>query len=141
MNQPNISVKNNPTVICKGSSRAKDPMLAAKELFESLWQQEITLAVFFCSPDYDLEALAGALKQYFGDIPLIGCTTAGEITPAGFETGSLTGFSLARPGFSAKNLVIPDLVNFHVSEGREQVKAMIRELMKAKQDLNGENTN
>jgi hypothetical protein len=78
-----------------GTSRSRDPHTAAAELFAALDQPDIRLAVFYCAADYDLPALAQALHARFGDINLIGCTTAGEITPLGYLDGALTGFSLA----------------------------------------------
>ncbi len=85
----------------KGVSQQRDPQRAAQELFAALQQPDIKLAIFYCSSDYDLPALAQALHSQFGDIQLVGCTTAGEITPQGYLQGSLTGFSLASPQLDA----------------------------------------
>src|SRR5262249_28893965 len=49
----------------------------------------------FASPRYDPEALAAELARALPGAPVIGCTTAGEISPRGFEQGSLVGLSLA----------------------------------------------
>ncbi len=78
-----------------GTSQQRDPVLAAQELFASINQPDIKLAVFYCAADFDLPALARALRERFADVNLIGCTTAGEITPQGYLDGALTGFSLA----------------------------------------------
>lgn len=52
--------------------------------------------IFYCSPTYDRAELAAALCAELGaDAPLIGCTTAGEITPQGYLEGSLTGVSVS----------------------------------------------
>ncbi len=83
--------------IRKGTSQARDPAQAAQDLYAALYQPDIKLAVFYCSADADLPALATELHKRFGDINLIGCTTAGEITPQGYLVGSLTGVSLASP--------------------------------------------
>jgi len=92
--------------IRKGTSQAQDATLAARELFEAIDQPGIGLAIFYCAPSYDLEALADALHERFGDINLIGCTTAGEITPAGYLAGSLTGVSLAGPKLDVNTQLI-----------------------------------
>ncbi len=91
----------------KGVSQHPDARIAAGELFAALNQPDIKLAMFYCSPDYDLSALADAMRQQFGNIPLIGCTTAGEITPNGYLSGSLTGFSLASSELDVATDVIP----------------------------------
>jgi hypothetical protein len=127
------------TTVRRGFSRASDPGLAAQELFECLWLPHVTLAVFFCSPDYDRVALARALRSRFGDIPLIGCTTAGEITPAGYLAGSLTGFSLAAPDFRVVTRTI-DLEHFTIREGRVTAQALLQALEQGGETPTGENT-
>ena len=79
----------------KGASQSTDPAVAAAELRAALAQPNIKLVIFYCAADYPLNALAEALHEQFGDIALIGCTTAGEITPQGYVSGTLTGVSLA----------------------------------------------
>lgn len=85
-----------------GTSRSRDPRIAAAELFAALDQPDIRLAVFYCASDFDLPALADALRAHFRNVNLIGCTTAGEITPVGYLDGALTGFSLASPSLAVQ---------------------------------------
>lgn len=92
--------------IRKGTSRSRDPEQAAAELYAALEQPGIKLAVFYCAADFDLPALGAALQARFGDVNLIGCTSAGEITPQGYLSGSLTGFSLAASSFDAATQVL-----------------------------------
>jgi len=111
-----------------GVSQSADPELAARELYDAIYQSDITLAVFYCSPDYDLDALASELARNFGDINLIGCTTAGEITPNGYLHGSLTGVSIASEQFEVVTACIDDLDNFGFSQGGELSQAMLSRL-------------
>ncbi len=90
----------------KGTSRHRDPALAAAELFQSLDQPDTKLVVFYCAADFDLPALATHLQRLFGETNVIGCTTAGEITPQGYLAGALTGFSLASPELDVATEVI-----------------------------------
>jgi hypothetical protein len=83
--------------IRKGTSQQRDPVAAARELHAAIFQPDLKFAVFYCAADFDLPALAQALHAQFGDVNLVGCTTAGEITPQGYLAGALTGFSLASP--------------------------------------------
>jgi hypothetical protein len=78
-----------------GTSQSRDPHQAAAELYSAVAQPGIKLVMFYCASDYDFPALAAAIHAQFGDIPAVGCTTAGEITPVGYLDGALTGFSLA----------------------------------------------
>ena len=50
----------------------------ARELFEGIYHPEASLAVFFCSTDYELHALERELNAQFADVSLIGCTSAGN---------------------------------------------------------------
>ena len=78
-----------------GSTTDPHPEIAAAALRHQLGQEGMGLAVVFASSRYDLEALAGCLRREFGPVPVVGCTTAGEIGPLGYTEGGLSGFSLA----------------------------------------------
>jgi len=78
-----------------GSTTDPHPEIAAAALRHQLGQEGMGLAVVFASSRYDLEALAGCLRREFGQVPVVGCTTAGEIGPLGYTEGGLSGFSLA----------------------------------------------
>lgn len=101
LSQPSSSLS-----IRKGMSQSRDAIEAAQEIFDALHQPDIKLAVFYCAADLDLPALARALHQRFKGINLIGCTTAGEITPQGYLGGVLTGFSLAGPDLDVATRMI-----------------------------------
>jgi hypothetical protein len=92
--------------IRKGTSQQRDPVEATRELHAAIFQPDLKLAVFYCAADYDLPALAQALHAQFGDVNLVGCTTAGEITPQGYLAGTLTGFSLAAPALDVGTAVV-----------------------------------
>lgn len=104
--------------IRRTSTLARDPEAAAAELFDGLYQDEIAVAVFFASRQYDLEELQSALSRRFEGIPLIGCTTAGEIGPDGYHTGGLTGFSLSGKDFAVVTSLIPDLKDMPPDTGK-----------------------
>jgi len=95
-----------------GHSLATDPRLAVAELHEAIAQPKAALVVFFCSSHFDLDALAGEFNSRFHDVPVIGCTTAGEIGPAGYRSRTLTGFSIPTRGFTASTTCIDGLATF-----------------------------
>jgi hypothetical protein len=69
--------------------------VAASEIYAQIRQDHTGLAMVFMSPTHDREALARQFQHDFSAIPLIGCTTAGEIGPLGYTDGGLSGFSLS----------------------------------------------
>jgi hypothetical protein len=56
-----------------------DPSLAAQELLSAIGETKPRFVLFFASAAYAPEALGAALAKAFGDVPSIGCTTAGEL--------------------------------------------------------------
>lgn len=96
-----------PLAVKKGMSRSRDPEEAAAELHRALNDAQLRLVVFYCPSDYDLPALACAIKTRFGDANVVGCTTAGEITPQGYLDGAVTGFSLSGDDIEAVSQLIP----------------------------------
>jgi hypothetical protein len=77
-------------------SCAQDPREAVAELARGLAQSDASLVLFFCSSRYDREALAAEIAARFAGVPVVGCTTAGEIGPAGCREHSIAGASFAR---------------------------------------------
>ncbi len=97
-------------------SVAQNPALAAQQIFDALAPDAEDLTVFFCSPRYARDELAAALHGTFGNCRLIGCTTAGEITPQGYMDHSLTAFTIPRQGFAFATHLIRDLKDFEISQ-------------------------
>ena len=109
----------------RGASTQTEPERAAEELYESIAQPDTKLVIFYCSPDYDLSSLGKALAARFGGVELIGCTTAGEITPDGYLTGALTGVSIASDDLTASTRRIDDLQSFELSRGQEVARELV----------------
>ncbi|MCP4410588.1 MAG: FIST domain containing protein [Gammaproteobacteria bacterium] len=126
--------------IRKGVSCTDDPAVAAAELFDALQQPDMELVLFYCSPKYDLTKLAAALKLHFGDTHVIGCTTAGEITPIGYLEGSLTGVSICTDGFRVVTRRIDNLDNFEFVEGERTTNALISTLQRKADVPSAQNT-
>jgi hypothetical protein len=111
-----------------GVSQSRDPADAAREFHRSVWRPNLDAVLFFCSPQYDLESLARELGGQFGDTPLVGCTTAGEITPRGYIEGSITGFGLPASDFVTVSQLIDDLKNFTIADGNDLVQSALAQL-------------
>lgn len=80
------------TTVRRGHSSAEGAAESARELAAAI-RQEHGFHFVFASPRYPAEPLANALVRELGP-RTVGCTTAGEITPRGYASGTLTGFSL-----------------------------------------------
>jgi hypothetical protein len=111
-----------------GYSREREPRRAAAELYAALSHPDACIAVFFCSAEYDLPVLGEALAALFGRVRLVGCTTAGELSPVGYLEGSIVGFSLAGPDFVAVAAPLRDLPSFSITEGETIVRDLRKHL-------------
>jgi hypothetical protein len=82
---------------------------AAMALARALGPGPFAAVFLFISPEADLPALAASLPAAFGATPVVGCTTAGEITDRGYAEGEIVAVGLPAGLFLASTLLIPDL--------------------------------
>ena len=113
------------TGIKRGYSQAADAKAAVAELRAAIHQPDMAVVLFFCSPAFDLEVLGKAMAEAFPDTLTLGCSTAGEITPLGYCTGSLTGLSMSRDVCHAQAIHIDRLSEFAFSHGLDAVRATL----------------
>ena len=109
-------------VIRKAASRASDAATAIRQVHDALGGGGSALTILYCAPTYDLEVLGREIATLFGDRPVIGCTTAGEITPIGYLEGSITGVSIGGDGLKATTTAIDGLKNLSLTQGDEAAK-------------------
>jgi hypothetical protein len=112
-------------VIRRGFSTASDPVRAVREFSEGIAQPDIGLIVFFCSFSFDLNVLEPELRRAFGDLHVIGCTTAGEIAPVGYLDGAITGFSIKASHCRAASTVMNNLSQFQMSDGHAATQKLV----------------
>lgn len=112
----------------RAHSRAPEARQAAREFHAGVSQPDMAMVVFFCSSQYDLEVLADELNRLFGDVPLVGCTTAGEIGPGGYCGHSLSGVSFPTATCVAAVGRYPQLQNFNMSTGQSFAKGLMQNL-------------
>ena len=123
-----------------GESQSMDAAVAARELFNAINQPDISFALFYCSSEYDLSALGAELNRYFSHIDLIGCTSGGEISTAGYKSGTLIGLSISSPGFIAVSERIDHLSDFQLAQGEEIVLTLTKKLAALGKMPNPDNT-
>jgi len=116
------------TTLRRAVTEAADISQAVAELHAGLSQDNASLVLLFVSPRLALDPLASELARRFAGTPVVGCTTAGEITPRGYARGSITGVSFAAPDFHTVARRIPDVRQFSVADGRSLVRDCLREL-------------
>ncbi len=88
---------------------------AALDLKRQLDQPDLQLVLVFCSPEYRDEDFAEAIAEAFEGVAVVGCTTAGEVTPAGYRDNGIAAFSFAAPDFYAEAVRLPSLNDFDIA--------------------------
>jgi hypothetical protein len=114
--------------------------VAVAELHAALEQPNCELVVFYCSPDYDKDALARAFAARFPGVQVIGCTTAGEIGPLGYIEGSICGVSLAGDGLRVASLRLEGLRAFEPAHGADATRRLLSSLERSGVVPSGDNT-
>ncbi|MBE0505931.1 MAG: FIST C-terminal domain-containing protein [Marinospirillum sp.] len=108
------------------TSHQRDPWFAAAELVQGLELTQLSGVIFFCSASYDLPHLAAALDHYFTDTLLVGCTTAGEITPEGYATGSIVALGFYQDFFHLNAALIQPLDGFALVEAQQLINRLLQ---------------
>lgn len=106
-------------------SHDPDVEAAAQQLYQDLVLQPLSLVMFFCGSQYDLEALSKALQNRFGEIPLVGCTTAGELCGDGYTQGSITAIGFSAEDFTIEVALFNNLADFSFHDAQDLVHGML----------------
>ena len=91
-----------------GSSTNPDPSKAIQEALAGIipdgtpGSDPAALVIAFLSPSYPMERMAADLQAALGNIPLIGCSTSGELTDGRSLRKGLVLWALGGPGFSVR---------------------------------------
>jgi hypothetical protein len=118
----------NPTYIKRAQTLAEDERVAVHEFHAGVTQADMVLVVFFCSSAYRLELLAEEMRQVFSGVQVVGCTTAGEIGPAGYRDHSLSGASFSAAGFDAVSGGIRHLQHFETASAQALAQGLLQRL-------------
>ncbi|MBI4998993.1 MAG: FIST C-terminal domain-containing protein [Rhodocyclales bacterium] len=108
----------NRSEIRRAQSRATDAREAVREFHAAVSQPDMALVLFFCSSDYELDAVADEMHRVFAGVPVAGCTTAGEIGPAGYCEHSIAGASFPADSFLATVGLLDHLQKFTIDRGQ-----------------------
>lgn len=78
--------------------------------------------IFFASGELDLAGIARAFQRRDLDIPVAGCTSAGEIAPDGLRTNSITAIGLPAAGFFVDLLHFDGLDRFDPPAAQARIR-------------------
>ena len=117
-------MEKNRLSIRTGRSLSRDEQEAVHELRKAVQQPDMNAVIFFCSSKYNLDILGMELAKNF-DCPLIGCTTAGEISTLGYQEGGIVGASLSSKELMVHRHILYPLSRFSLAEA-EKLASTVR---------------
>ena len=106
------------------SSHSEDPRTAMEEIMRQIGDDPLAGLLIFCSHRYDRDALAKAINLNSEGLPVIGCTSSGELTEAGYDQDSLTCIGFPRSAFHFVSHCFDDVENFDPVSAREAIRAL-----------------
>ncbi|MCA9597906.1 MAG: FIST C-terminal domain-containing protein [Myxococcales bacterium] len=133
-------MKHDSLKVKKGASVARDAVVAGRELAAAIRQPDAKLSLFYCSSEYDLDVLGRVLSDELPGTELLGASSAGEITPAGYLDGAITGVSIGSESFSVVTQRLDDLASFAFADGEAAAEAALQQLQQRGLDPSGANS-
>lgn len=109
-------------------SSAVDARQAVAEFHAAVVQPDMGLVLFFCSSEYDLDVFAAEMNRLFAGVSVVGCTTAGEIGPAGCLQHSVSGASFPAGNCNAVSGRLERLSQFEIARGRDFAQNLLQQL-------------
>ncbi len=109
-------------------SCSTDARQAVQEFYSGVEKPNMELVVFFCSSAYDLDVLAAEMRRLFTGVQVVGCTTAGEIGPAGCRRHSLSGASFPVGACAAVSGLLDNLSQFDITKGHDFAQTLLQRL-------------
>ena len=113
--------------VAKAEVALTNPIDAVADFKKQLGDVELSAVLFFCSPEFDSNALNSAMTTAF-DCPVMGCTTAGEIGNT-YKSNALVGVGLPANHFNVEIRFIRDLDQFNVqvcNQYKESIEASLK---------------
>ncbi len=121
-------------------SSAVDARQAVAEFHAAVMQPDMALVLFFCSSEYDLDILAAEMNRLFAGVQVVGCTTAGEIGPAGYIQHSLSGASFPSGSCVAVSGLLERLGQFEIAKGHDFAQGLLQKLESMAPQASAENS-
>jgi hypothetical protein len=108
-----------------GQAERFEPEAGALAADRALLHDDAKLLVVFCSESHDLPAVLHQINDRSGGVPLIGCSTAGEIATSGPHEASIVVTAFGGDGFSIGTAVAPGLSSDARAAGAQAASCLV----------------
>lgn len=119
-----LQVPSRPSSVGVAVSYEPDAVSAVADVASQLDTRDTCFLLVFAPDGLVLDDLAGALNAEFSGLPVFGCSTAGQITPEGYETNALLVISFPKQHFRCASMMISPLKPLSI----KQIAADVRKL-------------
>ncbi|CAL75348.1 conserved hypothetical protein [Bradyrhizobium sp. ORS 278] len=119
-----------PCGVIATKSKAATVAAAAADIRGQLPADGLAMVLIFLSPHYDPQAFIAAITASLPNVPVYGCTTAGELSPDGWEDNSVVALAFAADDFTVVAQPIFGLSGFRVDEGRHLGNELRQDLLR-----------
>lgn len=113
-----------PNAVRVAHSTHDDPEMAVRDVMSAMDLPELAGVILFCSSRYPTAALGEALSRRADGHVVIGCTSSGELTPAGMAEGSLTAIGFPAADFQLDALCLDGIAGINSAMVHAQVRQM-----------------
>jgi hypothetical protein len=110
------------------TSHSGDAAAVARDLARGLRGRALAGALVFCSHRFARQPLATAIAQVVGDVPLVGCTSAGELSERGYDEDCVVFVGFPARSFRMAAHCFDDLDHFDPARGGQAVRAAVAAL-------------
>ncbi len=124
MFEAEVDHPNRPQIVGIGVSRARSADLAVEEAVAQLDMVGICFVLVFVPHDLDHDAVARALERQLPATPAFGCTTAGQITPEGYEDDAILLIAFPREHFRCSSALIAPLNPVSTEQTAHQARVL-----------------
>jgi hypothetical protein len=107
------------------TSHSDDAPAVARDLARGLRGRKLAGALVFCSHRFARQPLAAAIAQVTGDVPLVGCTSAGELSERGYDADCVVFVGFPAHSFRMAAHCFDDLDHFDPARGGRAVRALL----------------
>ncbi|WP_425074686.1 FIST N-terminal domain-containing protein [Sagittula sp. S175] len=98
-----------PSCVTVACSNAGDAETAAREAAAGIALDDTCFVLALIPAGLDTDVLAGVFAEVLDSVPVFGCTTAGQITPNGYENDALMLVAFRREHFRCSSTLIAPL--------------------------------
>lgn len=117
------------SVVATGWSSDPDPTVAVAHLRAGLGDIDPALLAVFVSSNFPCAQIVATLTDLYPQTTLVGCTTAGALSPQAYKADGIVAVAFDRNAFSFSVSALTDLGNYSVADGGKAIETAYFELL------------